>query len=75
MKQAQIVIKTFKINIVMQSFLSNDGAGPLSDHKAPQREMRTAQYITAPELPAIQDLYTRRCQRKGLKNRLQPPQS
>jgi hypothetical protein len=29
--------------------------------------MRTAQYITGTKLPAIQDLYTRRCQRKALK--------
>ena len=29
--------------------------------------MRTAQYITGAKLPAIQDLYTRRCQRKALK--------
>ena len=38
-----------------------------SDHKALQRVMRTAQYITGAKLPAIQDLYTRRCQRKALK--------
>jgi hypothetical protein len=31
------------------------------------RVMRTAQYITGAKLPAIQDLYTRRCQRKALK--------
>ena len=30
--------------------------------------MRTAQYITGAKLPAIQDLYTRQCQRKALKN-------
>jgi hypothetical protein len=38
-----------------------------SDRKALQREVRTAQYITGAKLPAIQDLYTRRCQRKALK--------
>jgi gmma-aminobutyric acid receptor subunit gamma len=38
-----------------------------SDRKALQRVMRTAQYITGAKLPAIQDLYTRRCQRKALK--------
>jgi hypothetical protein len=38
-----------------------------SDHKALQRLVRTAQYITGAKLPAIQDLYTRRCQRKMLK--------
>ena len=39
-----------------------------SDRKALQRVVRTAQYITGAKLPAIQDLYTRWCQRKGLKN-------
>ena len=37
------------------------------DRKALQRVMRTVQYITGAKLPAIQDLYTRRCQRKALK--------
>jgi predicted O-linked N-acetylglucosamine transferase (SPINDLY family) len=38
-----------------------------SDHKALQRVVRTAQYITEANLPAIQDLYNRRCQKKALK--------
>ena len=38
------------------------------DRMALQRVGRTAQYITGAELTAIQDLYTRRCQRKALKN-------
>ena len=38
-----------------------------SDCKVLQRVVRTAQYITGAKLPAIQDLYTRRCQRKALK--------
>jgi hypothetical protein len=38
-----------------------------SDRKALQRVVRTAQYITEAKLPAIQDLYNRRCQRKALK--------
>ena len=38
-----------------------------SDHKALQRVVRTAQYITGAKLPTIQDLFTRRCQRKALK--------
>jgi hypothetical protein len=38
-----------------------------SDRKAQQRIVRTAQYITGAELLAIQDLYTRPCQRKALK--------
>ena len=43
-----------------------------SDREALQRVVHTAQYIT--KLPAIQDLYARRFQRKALKIvRLQPP--
>ena len=37
----------------------------LHDRKALQRVMSTAQYITGAELPAIQDLHTRRCNRKA----------
>ena len=33
-----------------------------SDHKALQRVLSTAQYITGAKLSAIQDLYTRQCQ-------------
>ena len=36
-----------------------------SDRKALQRVVCTAQYITGVKLPDIQDLYTRRCQRKA----------
>jgi hypothetical protein len=38
-----------------------------SDRKTLQRVVRTAQCITGVKLSAIQDLYTRRCQRKALK--------
>ena len=38
-----------------------------SNRKALHRVVRTAQYITGAKLPAIQDLYTRQCQRKALK--------
>ena len=38
-----------------------------SDRKALQRLVRTAQYITGAKLPDIQDLHTRRCQRKAQK--------
>jgi hypothetical protein len=34
-----------------------------SDRKAPQQLVCTAQYITEAKLPAILDLYIRRCQR------------
>ena len=37
------------------------------DRKALQSIVRTALYITGVKLPAIQYLYTRRCQRKALK--------
>jgi hypothetical protein len=36
-----------------------------SDRMALWRIVRTAQYITRAKLPAIQDLYIRRCQRKA----------
>jgi hypothetical protein len=38
-----------------------------SDLIALQRVVRMVQYITGAKLPTIQDLYTRRCQRKDLK--------
>ena len=38
-----------------------------SDRKALQRVVQMAQYITGAKLPAIQELYTRRCLRKALK--------
>jgi gmma-aminobutyric acid receptor subunit gamma len=43
------------------------GNGSASTRKALQRVVRTAQYIAGAKLPAIQDLYTRQCQRKSLK--------
>jgi hypothetical protein len=55
------------------------GNCPASDRKALQRVVRTAQYITWAKLPAIQDLYSKRHQRKALKiakenwQILQPP--
>jgi hypothetical protein len=38
-----------------------------SDCKVLQRAIYTAKFITGAKLPATQDLYTRRCQRKTLK--------
>ena len=38
-----------------------------SDGKVLQRIMRMVQYITGAKLPAIQDIYSRRCQKKALK--------
>ena len=46
-----------------------------SNHKALQRVVRTAQYITGAKLPAIQDLYTRWCQRKALEIVKDPSQT
>ena len=43
--------------------------------KALQRVVRTSQYITGAKLPAIRDLYTRRCQRKALKIAKDPSHS
>ena len=37
------------------------------DRKALRRVVRTYQHITGAKLPAIQNLYTRRCQWKALK--------
>ena len=42
------------------------GNGSASDRRALQRVVHTVQYITGAKLPAIQDLYTRQCQRKAL---------
>ena len=39
----------------------------VSDHKVLQKVVHTAQYITGAKLPAIQDLFTRRFQRKAPK--------
>ena len=51
----------------MVASLSLNGNCSASDRKALHRVVCTAQYITGAKLPAIQDLYTRRCQRKALK--------
>ena len=68
----QILIKFYSCTI--ESILTGCitawfGNCSASDHKALQRVMRTAQYITGAKLPAIQDLYNRRY------NRLQSPKS
>jgi hypothetical protein len=38
-----------------------------SDGKVLQRIMRMVQYVTGAKLPALQDIYSRRCQKKALK--------
>ena len=65
------ILKTF-YSCTIESILTGYipawyGKCSASDRKALQRVVRTAQYITGPKLPAIQDLYTRRCQTKALK--------
>ena len=43
------------------------GNGSVSNLKTLQRVVHTARYVTGAKLPAIQDIYSRRCQRKALK--------
>jgi hypothetical protein len=61
------ILKRFH-SCTIESILNNIittwyGNCSVSDRKALQRVVRTAQYITGVEHPAIQDLYTRQCQR------------
>jgi hypothetical protein len=55
-------------NILTDCITAWYGNCSASDHKALQRVVRTAQYTTGDELPAIQDLYTGQCQ-KALKKK------
>ena len=61
----QILIKFYICAI--KSITAWYGNCSASDRKALQRVVRTAQYITGAKLSAIQDLYTRQCQRTFLK--------
>jgi hypothetical protein len=54
-------------SILMECIIAWYGNCSASNRKALQRVVRMAQYITGAKLSAIQDLYTRRCQRKALK--------
>ena len=56
----EILKRFYSCNI--ESILTWYGNCSASDRKALQRVVRTSQYITGAKLPAIQDLYTRRCQ-------------
>ena len=60
------ILKRF-YNCTIESITDWYGNCSVSDRKALQRVVRTAQYITGAKLPAIKDLYTRRWQRKVLK--------
>ena len=64
----QILKKLYTIASILTGCITACyGNCSVSDCKALQRVVRMAQYITGAKLPAIQDLYTRRCQRKVLK--------
>ena len=69
-KHTKTVVKFYSCTIerILTGYITTwYGSCSSSDYKAIQRVVRTAQYITGAKLPAIQDLYTRRCQRKALK--------
>ena len=61
----QILKRFDRCNI--ESITAWYGNSSASDRKALQRVVRMAQYITGAKLPAIQDLYTRQCQRMAQK--------
>ena len=64
----EILKKFYSCNIEsMVASLSGMAIARPPDRKALQRLVRTAQYITGTQLPAFQDLYTRRCLRKAPK--------
>ena len=70
MIQSQILKRFYSCtikNILMGCITAWYGNCSASDRKALERVVRMAQDITGAKLPAIQDLYTRRCQRKALK--------
>ena len=61
----QILKKLYSCTI--ESITAWYGNRSVSDRKALQRVVRMAQYIPGAKLPAIQDLYTKQCQRKAHK--------
>ena len=61
------ILKRF-YSCTIESITAWYGNCSASGRKALQRVVRTAQYITGAKLPAIQDLYARRCQRKAQRN-------
>ena len=63
----QILKRFYLCTILTACITAWYGNCSASDRKALQRLVRTAQYITGAKLPAIQDLYTRQCQRKAIK--------
>jgi hypothetical protein len=58
---------TVENNCTVGCIITRYGNCLASDHKALQRVVRMGQYITGAKLPAIQELYNRRCQRKAHK--------
>ena len=63
----EILKRFYSCNIESGCITAWYGNCSVSDRKVLQRVVRMAQYITGAQLPAIQDLITRRCQRKALK--------
>ena len=63
----QILKRFYNCTILTGCITAWYGNCSASAHKALQRVVRTAEYITGAKVPAIQDLYTRWCQRKALK--------
>ena len=62
------ILKKFYIKSILTGCVTSWYGNCLaSDQKVLQRVVCTVQYITGAELPAIQDLYTRRFQSKALK--------
>ena len=61
------ILKKFYSCIMTGCITAWYGNYSASDRKALQRVVCTAQSIIWTKLPAIQELYTRRCQRKALK--------
>jgi hypothetical protein len=60
------ILKTF-YSCTRESITAWYGNCSASDPKALHSVVCTAQYVTGAKLPALQDLYTRQCQRKALK--------
>jgi hypothetical protein len=63
----QILKRFYSCTILIGCITACYGNCSAADRKALQMVVRTAQYITEAKLPANQDLYNRRCQRKPIK--------
>ena len=63
----QMLKKLYSCTILTGCITAWYGNCLASDRRLLQRVVRTVQYITGAKIPEIQDLYTRRCQRKPQK--------